>query len=643
MKTKIRAAAAILAALTLFSMASCDGTTTPPDTSAESTSSVPVTTAEPAPEGVTELLSIKELNTNSEVGSHAEDNYKTASMEINFRETVDLRSSNTGFNRYDNAYYPRVKKINENLYLLLFMHGELGPHLYYATSTDGVRWNPPQILFNNAEDDKVISYTDGPLAGTTDRYCATNADACVLDNGEILCVYAVRPNKGYHDYPDYNGLWMRRGTVKGNKGLIEWSEPEKIYNGHAWEPYIWQRDNGQVEIYWTSIVAYATMYGFDEEKRSTCTMMIVSNDNGENWTPNIQPGDKNNYVATRIYQEYIGKKVPFGDYTEAVPYFGGQMPCVTKLYNGKTMIALEIQQLDKTFDISYAVSEADGVWKELGLLEEGPDNSVRSTFDGASPYLACFPSGEVYMTYTKGRDLYYKLGAPDGSEVAEVGQYAAPGTYGFWGSCELVGSHEVITAAQNKVGELHGIQLVHSYLNHRTNAPKTAVKVDGYTEDWTDNTDALFVGSDSQAQITLRTAHDDENIYFLISRLDYQLTSDDTATIRIANGEKTYYRIVVGMDGTATLSYVEGGFAKKQDVQIASAVKVLGTIDDNKGTDEGAVFEIAVPKSAVGLNGASAMQVRPELVNSDGNGKITDSLTDVSANNTALWPSIALN
>ena len=425
MKTKNRVLAAILAALSLLSMAACGDTTPAQTTDGSALTTEPIVTTEPVEDGVTELLTIKELNTNSTVGSHAEEDYNTASMEINFRETVNLNSIVTPFNRYDNAYYPRIKKIKEDLYLLLFMHGELGPHLYYATSKDGVRWNPPNVLFNNGDADKVINYTDGPLAGTTDRYCATNADACVLDNGDILCVYAVRPNKGYHDYPDYNGLWMRRGTVN-EKNVLTWGEPEKIYTGHAWEPYIWQRDNGQIEIYWTSIVAYVTMYGFDEDKRSTATMMMVSNDDGYNWTPNIQAGDKNNYVATRIYQEFIGNKVPFGTTMSAVPYFGGQMPSVTKLYNGKTMIAVEVQQLNKTFDVSYAVSEENGVWKELGLLEEGPDTSVRSSFDGASPYLACFPSGEVYMTYTRGRDLYYKLGAPDGSEVASKELLAAP-------------------------------------------------------------------------------------------------------------------------------------------------------------------------------------------------------------------------
>ncbi len=640
-----RVLVAILTALMLLSAVSCGETTPVETTAAVTTEETPVTTTEPVKEGVTELLSIKELNTNSTLGSHAEDDYRTASMEINFRETVDLNSATTPFHLYDKAHYPRIKKVRDDLYLLLFMNGQYGPNLYYATSTDGVRWNPPTVIYDKDNPKYAIQYTDGPLAGKSDRYYAVNADACVLDNGEILCVYAVRPNKGYQDYIDHNGLWIRRGTVNEKNKMINWEEPEKVYTGQCWEPYIWQRDNGQIEIYWTSIVAYIDMYGFDEDKRSTCTTMIVSNDDGHTWTPDIQPGNTNHYVATRVYQEHVGNKVPFGTTLPAVPYFGGQMPCVTKLYNGKTMIVLEVQQLNKSFDISFAVSEENGVWKELGLTEEGPDTAVRSSFDGAAPYLACFPSGEVYMTYGGSGTLQYKLGKPDGSEVAKKGQEAAPGTEGYWGSCELAGSHEIINAAHDTLaGDVRSIRLTHAYLNHRTNAPKTAVQVDGFTEDWTDNTDALFVGSDSQAQITLRTAHDDQNVYFLISRLDRTLTSEDAASLRIADGEKTYYRITVNMDGSVALAYVEGGFAKKQEVDLAAAVKVLGTVDDPADTDEGAVFEISIPKSAVGLSGKTFLQIRPELVNADGeSGKITDSLTDVSATNTTLWPKVVLD
>ncbi len=591
-----------------------------------------------------ELPTIKELNQSSTVGSHAGDDYLRASMEINFRETVDLRSSSTGHTRYDNAFYPRIKKIKDDLYLLLFMYGQLGPHLYYATSADGVNWNAPQVLYDNRLSTRVITYTDGPLAGTTDRYCATGAEACVLDTGEILCVYAVRPNKGYHDYPDHSGLWTRRGIVNAD-GTIAWGEEEKIYTGHAWEPYIRQRSGGQIEIYWTSIVAYATMYGFDEEKRSTCTMLMTSDDNGKTWTPDIQPGDKNNYVATRVYQEYIGDKVPFGTKLAAVPYFGGQMPVATTLYNGKTLLALEVQHLDQSYDISFAVSEENGAWKELALTEEGPDSSVRSTIAGTSPYVVAFPSGEVYMTYTHGggSNLRYRMGNPDGTAMSPKEFVASPGTVGMWGSCELVSSHEVITAAQDRSKEKMGIRLVHAYLNHRINAPRTTVTVDGKIDDWTGNTDALFVGSQSQAQVTLRTAHDAENVYFLLSRLDTDLCDADTVTVHIGVADTAYYSVTADLKGIREITYFANGVTTKVANGGKAAVKIFGTVNKGTDTDEGALIEISVPKKLVGLAGKTAYPIRLELANADGNTWIRDSFTGVSWFSTGLWPMVELD
>ena len=591
-----------------------------------------------------ELPKIGDLNTNSTVGSHAADDYLRASLEINFRETVDLRSSSTGYSRYDNAFYPRVKKIKDDLYLLLYMYGQLGPHLYYATSRDGVTWNAPQVLYDNRLSSRVITYTDGPLVGTTDRYCATGAEACVLANGDILCVYAVRPNHGYHDYPDHSGLWTRRGRVNADN-TITWGPEEKIYTGHAWEPYIRQHDDGHVEVYWTSIVAYATMYGFDEEKRSTCTMLIASDDNGHTWTPNVQAGDKNNYIATRVYQEYIGDKVPFGTNLAAVPYFGGQMPIAARLYNGKTMLALEVQQLDQSYDVSFAVSGENGVWKELGLLEEGPETSVRSSFRGTSPYIAVFPSGEVYMTYTHGggSNLRYRMGHPEGTEMSPRELVASPGTVGMWGSCELLGSHEVLTVAQDRTEEKMGIRLTHAYLNHRINAPKATITVDGKIGDWTENTDALFVGSESQAQITLRTAHDDENVYFLISRLDRKLSDRDTATVHIGIGETAYYSVVTDTKGIREITYTQNGVTKPIEKGGNSVVRIFGTVNNDKDVDEGLLVEFSVPKRSVGLLGRDSYAVRAEITNVDGNTVIKDSFNGVSWHSTGLWPLVKMD
>ena len=91
----------------IATLAACN-TEVPPVTEAPLTAKTTAITEAPAvevppEEGITELVSIKDLNKNSTEGSHANDNYLTSSLEINFRESIDLRSSNTGATRYDNA------------------------------------------------------------------------------------------------------------------------------------------------------------------------------------------------------------------------------------------------------------------------------------------------------------------------------------------------------------------------------------------------------------------------------------------------------------------------------------------------------------------------------------------------------------
>ena len=132
-----------------------------------------------------------------------------------------------------------------------------------------------------------------------------NPDACVLDDGTIICVYAVRAVKGYRYYPDYSGLFIKKGTPTQN-GDISWSTEEKIYTGQVWEPSIMQRSDGQVHVYFTQVAPDIMQYGYDEDHRSTETGLIVSNDRGSTWTPHIQAGDKNYYRATTIFREYVG-------------------------------------------------------------------------------------------------------------------------------------------------------------------------------------------------------------------------------------------------------------------------------------------------------------------------------------------------
>ena len=589
----------------------------------------------------TVITPIAELNTKGEDGDHADDDFNTASLEIDYRQTAELTSAKTGYSRYDNAWYPRVKKVRDDLYLLLYHYGQYGQHIYWTTSRDGVKWNAPSVLYQGGASATGFTHAEGPLAGTKDDMRAVNPDACVLDNGDILCVYSVRSNKGYQQVIDLNGLELVRGKVTASGG-IQWSKPTKIYTGTNWEPFIMQRDDGQIEIYFSSSVTYIAKYGFDKEKRSSGTGLIVSKDGGYTWTPDVQAGDKNYYRPTVVYQQAIGeKKTPNG---ETAMYFSGQMPSVVQLYNGKSMIAVEVHSLNNKYTISLATSEAGGNWKDLGITEEGPSTMMKDVFTGAAPYLARFESGEVYLTYTN-KGLKGRMAKADGTAVSSKEFTAVPGAAGSWGSTEIVGSHAVLSTAPVVNGDKRGVKIVRSYLNHRINAPKTAVTVDGYTNDWDDieNTDALFVGSESQAQITLRAAHDDENVYFLVSRLDDFMTSSDAVMVCIGAGETADYRVVVGVDGSVSIDHYSAGAKQSSITGGTAVVKVLGTLNNNEDTDEGCVYEIAVPKSAVGLTGAKSFKVRPVLTNKDSNNVILDTLTGVTAYSTALWPDIVLD
>ncbi len=594
----------------------------------------------------TVITPIAELNTKGTDGDHADDDYNAASVEADFRTKAELTAAKTGYYRYENAWYPRVKKVRDDLYLLLYHYGELGLHMYYATSRDGVNWNEPQALYRGQ--DHMLTYTepakngDTSLVGKTENYAAVNPDAVVLQSGEILCVFAERAPSGYRIYADLCGLFLLRGKVTAAGG-IEWSQPTKIYAGQVWEPGIQQRSDGTVEVYFTQIAPYIDLYGFDIEKRSGGVGLIVSKDNGYSWTPNIQAGDTNHYRATTVVQTALGNKV--GSDGVSRPYFGGQMPVPVELYNGKTLLVYEIQDLNLKFWGSYATSGENGVWRALDLEEVGPETLSETVYSVGSPYVTRFASGETYMVYNKGARLYGRLGKPDGTAFANK-DFQTMEAVGIWGSAEPVGSHAVIVSNQHKTADGNsGLMLVREYLNHRINAPRAKVTVDGYTNDWDDieNTDALFVGSESQAQMTLRAAHDDENVYFLLSRSDDFLQDGDTMTVCIAAGAAADYRITVGVDGIRSIEHYVNGAKQQTLTGGTAAVKVLGTVGNNDDRDEGYVAEIAIPKALVGLVGAKSFKVRPALVNVDGSGSIADTLTGVSAFSTSLWPTIVLD
>ncbi|MBQ4557591.1 MAG: hypothetical protein IJA60_08095 [Clostridia bacterium] len=104
-----------------------------------------------------------------------------------------------------------------------------------------------------------------------------------------------------------------------------------------------------------------------------------------------------------------------------------------------------------------------------------------------------------------------------------------------------------------------------------------------------------------------------------------------------------YYRIEVGISGLRSVTYVNSGAETKVEVQGKAVVTPFGTLNNNNDIDEGAVYEITIPKSLVGLTGATSFKTCPALANHDVVGVICDTLMGVGAFATDLWPKVVLD
>lgn len=605
------------------------------------------------------LYTIDELNVDTTAGSHAEEDIFATSLEINYRDTVQLSNNLVGTTLYTDVFYPRIQKVRDDLYLLTYMTGQFGGSvLYYATSADGVNWNYPEELWVRTEREggERFTYEEGPLAGKTSSLTAVNPDFCVLQNGDILAVYYVRPTTSqdkYEPYFQYCGVFLKRGTVNADN-TITWGKQQQLTRGRGWEPAIHQRPDGRIEVYWTNASTGIQTYG---DADWSCTCMVYSDDNGFTWTPDIEAWKDTNYLYIDIFQQHAGMyQPPITDaegklvYPEPVPFFKGQMPVVTTLYNGKSLLAVEVRanEGNTTFFITLATSGENGEWTPLAYGEDATEItdaiSIENRTEGAGPYVSTFPSGEVFLVYSRSSRTLGRLVSPDGKTEGTEFLPIPQMTNGIWPCCAVVDSHKAMSAVRSDGGD-DGVSLFINtlYLNHRISAKKAAIEVDGYTNDWMANKDALFVGSESQAQTTVRVAHDETNVYFLFSLLDYYLTGEDAVTVCVADTAVSDRRITVFTDGRATLETYQAGQKLKSAALYGAKTVIKGTVNDNSDKDEGVVIEIAVPKATLGLENASDMQVRLMLTNNDGGESVTDTLTDVSEVYTENWPTVTLD
>ena len=544
---------------------------------------------------VCSITPIGELNQGTPIiNSHA-DVTKRSSLMMNYRMLVTMESSY--------PRYPRIKKMKNGDYILFYHNGSannnIGRRCVYALSKDMKTWINKGEIFN--------SYDIIDSKGNKNIHCYANCDGLVLSNGDILAVASCRANSGYRDLPEDAGIELRRSTDNG----VTWSEPVKIYQGVNWEPFLLELPTGELHCYFTD----SSRTGLEGHGTDTGTAMVVSTDGGKTWRPDFSSSP---YYVLRMRWEKNG-----------IVGYNHQMPSVVRLNDNKGLAAA-VETNNSGYHISLCYSDKDK-WEYLAADQEGPVDSNNCVFSGMGPYLGQLPSGETVLSYESSSKYTLKIGD---ATARNFGSAYQPFSGGYWGSFCIIDSHTLVgTNIKAKEGPVQMAQFV---LNHRIDAVKRKVMVDGNNKEWANTDHALFVGSQSQAQGTLRCSHDDDNIYFLLEVLDRNLLASDYASLYISpvgNNKlsKGACCIQVTMNGLKNCEIYDASWKEAQlDAQVKTYV--CDETNERRIDNYGYIAEVAIPRSKLTITSGQV------LVNfSITKRNSLDAICDVASTSTARW------
>lgn len=359
--------------------------------------------------------------------AHATDTTPRRShLELDPKNYVELDADFLGTQQ---AHYPRIKTMANGRHLLTYQASQHSWNVHWSTSDDLLHWEQPQKLFASH---KILD-------GADDR-CYATADACVLDNGEILAVCSFRANKLFSARMDLDGLMLRRSTDHGRS----WQAEQVIYVGANWEPTVHQTSAGEVQVYFTHSAPKRVL---ENTKGSTGVAIIRSYDRGRSWAPDVRDFP---YAADRVAQQYVRTN------DDGVQMFTDQMPSVLQT-GGPGQIALAMEShLADGYWISLAHTQRN--WPDkLEMNETGPTDRTDNMFPGAAPYLAQFSTGETVLAYNYQSAQYLRLGNSQARNFAEPESFL-PGN-GYWGSVEVVPGDRLAATMHHSRSDGNGIMI----------------------------------------------------------------------------------------------------------------------------------------------------------------------------------------
>ena len=478
-----------------------------------------------------------------------------------------------------NPYYPRIKKMADGRYLLLFMGGQYGSRCYASISSNLINWSAPTMLL---EPVKVT------VEGVSDWERYSGPDAAVLPNGDVLAVFSYRATNHYS-----KSLGCGLVTMRSKDNGETWSSPQRIYDGATWEPYLLVLPDGRIQCYFTDPIPAS---------RNSGTSVLTSTDNGNSWSGKIRCSRIYKYDYDGPNTAYTGQKI-----------FTDQMPSFRVLNDGKTIVGFLEARLETPASNSgssyYRMSMVynDGLdWKDLGENSEGPERRQSLVVGGAGGYVSTFPSGEVVISCNINKQFSVKLGDHTATSFGnwESG-WLKPFSYeGVWGSTEAEDGNKLIVTVNSSK---KGLQIGRLWLNHTLDAGTLGVKVDGKGEEWP-LTQALYVSTKDGAEVMVRAARDDENLYLVADQYD------------LAN-----LRIMVSDPSPAMAARIEVSSSGAVKTTGADAVVKTSSAKTSSGL-RGRVTEVSIPLSALKASAGDAVRIYVSLSGNSGESALTNAV-----------------
>ena len=567
-----------------------------------------------------------ELNqTADDINSHEED-YSRSALKMMYN-TLQEHGSSEG---YQYPRYPRIRRMSDGTYIQMWqtpattdLSTNNGKDVYYVLSPDLKTWTAPEKLFAS----RTVTTTTG-----SDTRHYTNGNGIVLSNGDFLAVAAFRTPKTYNyiNSKSDQGIVIRRSKDCGKT----WTNEQTIYNGPCWEAHLMEPNPGEIHCYFAESRPWIS-------GSHSGTSLVISNDGGTTWSP---------AVGNEPYR--VMRKKWWSDLNQT--YFYTDQMAVGVILNGTKQMAFATECVasrdlsnKQTYFISVVYSPEDGQWKYLSGDDVADCERLDNFLSGGGPYLVQFPSGETVVAYSNSKDskMHYTMG--DAKARNFSGDYISLPHKGSWGGMEVDSPHSAIFCRTSTEASVTGsdrstLMLARFALNHSIRATARGAELDADNKEWQKTDDALFLGSESPIEATLRCSQDSENIYFLIEVQDDNLSASDNVTIMLSpeleNGRlaSKARRIKVGCNGLKNTDQYSGGW-RSMDFGVVAKAAYDGTIGDNSDKDNGYLVEVKVPRSAVEITNGRLL-VNFALF--DSTGAFEDAVSGTAATDTKKWVAI---